>query len=637
MASSSQFGVVVREVSRLFRGGTVTGFSEGQLLDRFVSTRDEAAFEALLARHGPMVLGVCRRVLDDPSDVEDAFQATFLVLVKRAGALRDRELLANWLYGVALKVARRARGTAARRRVREKHEETEAIMPEPGGDDQSELRAILDDEIARLPEKFRAPVLLCYLQGLTHDQAADRMKCPVGTVRSRLSKAREVLRGRLTRRGAAPTASLLAADRLVGAAPEVPYALIQTTIQAASQLAGGQALAAGAVSASTALLTEGALKAMALKKIMTVATVVATLGAVTVGGSRLVAQQSGDSLPGNAIQEQDRDELIDSLRKELRLAKAQIAVQTMKIEALTKRLDQLQASAKSPGTDRRASSLPDTSSAVGAGGSSNSLPGMGRGTGSMMSMGGGGSFGTAGQMGTSAMGAGPGAGRAGMAGSSAMAGRPGMGSPGGVTIPGPGGMVGMSATGPSGPGMMMGGGGMSNSRPSGTDSRKASRRSRSVPSFLEGPYKTIITAPGNGEQVKVQHVESGEVHAYKAVDGEKVLPILSAGLLAIQAEGPEVTKVAVYDFEHMAWVPMELKEPIKNGKASPVILGNTVYYPIGHQIYAFGVPAHRWDTLTLDEEPPAPIQYSGDWAYFVNNHLHVFNAKSGRWEDIEVK
>ena len=132
-------------------------------------------------------------VLDDPSDVEDAFQATFLVLVKKAASLRNRDLLANWLYGVALKVARRARKTASKRRAREKTETTEAVMPEPIAgmdvDEPGELRVILDDEIARLPEKFRTPVLLCYLQGLTHDQAAERIHCPVGTVRSRLAKA----------------------------------------------------------------------------------------------------------------------------------------------------------------------------------------------------------------------------------------------------------------------------------------------------------------------------------------------------------------------------------------------------------------------------------------------------------------
>src|SRR4051794_38891206 len=118
--ASAQYGAVLRQIRRLFDGGSVAGMTEGQLLERFVSRRDEAAFEALVARHGPMVLGVCRRVLSDPNDVEDAFQATFLVLVKKAGTLRRRDLLGNWLYGVAFRVATRSRADAARRFLRER-------------------------------------------------------------------------------------------------------------------------------------------------------------------------------------------------------------------------------------------------------------------------------------------------------------------------------------------------------------------------------------------------------------------------------------------------------------------------------------------------------------------------------------
>ena len=112
--ASGQFAGAYRQIARLFKGGSVSGLSEGQLLDRFVTERDDNAFEAIVARHGPTVLGVCRAVLNDPNDVEDAFQATFLVLVKKANALRDRDLLGNWLYGVAYRVAKRARSEASR-------------------------------------------------------------------------------------------------------------------------------------------------------------------------------------------------------------------------------------------------------------------------------------------------------------------------------------------------------------------------------------------------------------------------------------------------------------------------------------------------------------------------------------------
>ncbi|MBY0397513.1 MAG: RNA polymerase subunit sigma-70, partial [Thermoleophilia bacterium] len=153
-------------IERVYDGATVAGLSEGQLLDRFVRRGDPVAFEAIVARHGPMVLGVCRRFLRDPNDVDDAFQATFLVLVRKAGSLRRRELLGNWLYGVALRVAKRARAAASAR-------------PEPDGFEAlvaPEAPEAMDpavfEEVGHLPDKYRAPVVLCYLEGLTHDEAA---------------------------------------------------------------------------------------------------------------------------------------------------------------------------------------------------------------------------------------------------------------------------------------------------------------------------------------------------------------------------------------------------------------------------------------------------------------------------------
>src|SRR3954451_8893170 len=164
------FGAVLGRIERLFASGTVAGLSEGQLIERFATRRDEAAFEALLARHGPMVLGICRRVLRDPDDVEDAFQATFLVLVRKAGTLRDRDLVGNWLFGVASRVALRARAIAARRRAVEGNGSTVETLA--GGESEAqddrdhdrEMRAWVLEEVRRLPEKYRAPVVLCYLE-----------------------------------------------------------------------------------------------------------------------------------------------------------------------------------------------------------------------------------------------------------------------------------------------------------------------------------------------------------------------------------------------------------------------------------------------------------------------------------------
>ncbi len=254
---------VLGQIRSLFGGGTLAGLGEGALLDRFVAGGDGEAFEALMARHGPMVLGVCRRVLDDPSDVEDAFQATFLVLVQKAGSLRDRELLANWLYGVAHRVAARVRSGTYRRRARERSGGEEAAVARAIPEGRAELRAVIDDEVARLPLRLREAVVLCELEGLSQSDAAARIGCPVGTVKSRLSRARERLRGRLVRRGVAPAA--LAAGWFAvpqASSAAVPASLQASTIRAATQLAAG-----AAVSTQAASLIDGVTKSMTMVKL----------------------------------------------------------------------------------------------------------------------------------------------------------------------------------------------------------------------------------------------------------------------------------------------------------------------------------------------------------------------------------
>ncbi len=296
-------GAVLRQVDRLFGRGTVAGLGEGQLLDRYLAGRDEVAFEALVARHGPMVLGVCRRLLGDPHDVEDAFQATFLVLVKKAGAIRDRDLLGPWLYGVAHRVAVRSRGRAAQRRSREATGLSPEPVEAPTEPGSGELRPVLDEEIGRLPEKYRVPILLCYFEGLSHDEAATNLRWPVGTVRSRLARGRDLLRGRLTRRGLAPVAGLIASGltpRATSAA--VPPALIEATVRAATRLAAGRAMTAGAVSASVAALTKGVVTTMFLGKLKVaavglVAAGIAATGAGVWAGRGLKASDGPDGAP----------------------------------------------------------------------------------------------------------------------------------------------------------------------------------------------------------------------------------------------------------------------------------------------------------------------------------------------------
>jgi RNA polymerase sigma factor (sigma-70 family) len=176
------------------------GLSDEQLLERFVAQQDAGAFEVLIRRHGPMVLGICRRLLHDEHAAEDAFQATFLVLVSRARSVGKPELLANWLYGVAYRIAGKARAAAARRRLWE-----EGHTPEPAADFFHEvacrdLRAFLAAELNSLPEKYRAPLILCYWEGKTNEEAARQLGCPAGSMSWRLARGREMLRQRLTGR-----------------------------------------------------------------------------------------------------------------------------------------------------------------------------------------------------------------------------------------------------------------------------------------------------------------------------------------------------------------------------------------------------------------------------------------------------
>ncbi len=246
--------------------GVVGGLSDGQLLDRFVTGSSESvepAFQVLVERHGPMVLRVCRRVLEDPNDAEDAFQATFLVLLRRARSVRNRDSLASWLHGVAMRVAARAKVEAARRR----RIEARGSRPSGGSNadpDRLDSETLIHEELNRLPEKYRAPIVLCYLEGLTHEGAADQLGWPVGTVRGRLSRARDLLRIRLTRRGVTATAALAAIESLAQPArAAVPAALRDATIQSVVQVAAGQAVA-GVASAHVSVWVEGTSRVVAL-------------------------------------------------------------------------------------------------------------------------------------------------------------------------------------------------------------------------------------------------------------------------------------------------------------------------------------------------------------------------------------
>lgn len=300
---------VFKQVQRLYDKGTISGLGEDQLWERFVARRDEVAFEALVARHGPMVLGVCRRILRDPGDIEDAFQATFVVLIRKCRSISDPARLGPWLHGVAVKTASRARQSLLRRRLREKEFAEHAVYDPAPSFVERELRSILDEELDRLPKKYRLPIVLCYLEGRTHDEAAARLGWPVGTVRGRLFRAREQLRGRLMRRGIAPAVATGCAGVFESLAMAMPTdALVARTVDCLLGVSGGGVVTAGAVSAGVAHLSSGVLRAMFLTQmkfvgVAAIATGVVATSAVVRGyqDGRATATSESVAIPRPAV------------------------------------------------------------------------------------------------------------------------------------------------------------------------------------------------------------------------------------------------------------------------------------------------------------------------------------------------
>jgi RNA polymerase sigma factor (sigma-70 family) len=239
-----------------------TELTDGQLLTNFIERRDEAAFADLVFRHGPMVWRVCRRVLTNQHDAEDAFQATFLVLVRKAASVRPREMLANWLHGVAHTTAHRARVSAAQRGARERQVTSLPERSVTPAHSQADLRAVLDRELSRLPEKYRILILLCDLEDRSRKEVARQLAIPEGTVAGRLARARVLLARRLARQGCTLWGGLLAANAL----GDVPPAAVSSTINAGSLLAAGRA-AAGAISVRVATLSGEVLKTMSLNRL----------------------------------------------------------------------------------------------------------------------------------------------------------------------------------------------------------------------------------------------------------------------------------------------------------------------------------------------------------------------------------
>lgn len=316
--AQGQLGSLLRHIRRLIGGAPAADVPDGQLLEQFRLQRDEAAFTALVQRHGPLVLGVCRRMLRDSHEAEDAFQATFLVLARKAGAIRKPEALSSWLHGVAARVAVRARNQGLQRRARESqvmamasnngtHQTLEPAADQPGPlaeSAQRELRLVLDEELARLPEKYRQPMVLCYLEGKSNEEAAQQLHWTKGTVSGRLARARDLLRERLSRRGLALSAGGLAVALTENAAPAaVAPSLVEGTVKGACLFSAGAGAAAAEGSSVTALaLAQSVLHAMTLAKLKMAAAAVALLALTGSAAGVLAYRGLGDSATqGSAV------------------------------------------------------------------------------------------------------------------------------------------------------------------------------------------------------------------------------------------------------------------------------------------------------------------------------------------------
>src|SRR5262245_10216951 len=263
--ADGQLESVLHHVRQLVAEQSAGSVPDRELLECFVARRDESAFAALVRRHGAMVLGVCRRVLRHRHDAEDASQAAFLVLARKAASIRNQQSVASWLHGVALRVAANLKREVARRQRRQ-----EALMDVPREDATHdvtwrEVQVVLDEECQRLPQHFRSPLVLCYLEGKTRDEAARELGWSLGTLRGRLERGRTLLRNRLARRGLTLSATLLGAA-VAPTASAMPAGLAASTAKAAARFLGGRAVA-GVVSARVVALTDGVLRTMFLTRV----------------------------------------------------------------------------------------------------------------------------------------------------------------------------------------------------------------------------------------------------------------------------------------------------------------------------------------------------------------------------------
>jgi RNA polymerase sigma factor (sigma-70 family) len=297
--ATSQLSEIIQHLHRaVLREGA--GLTDGQLLENYLNHRDDAALAALVGRHAPLIWGVCRRILRSHHDAEDAFQACFLVLVRKAASIDARELLANWLYGVAYLTAIKARAMVRKRKARDR---PLLEMPEPEAPQRDlwhDLQPLLDQELSRLPDLYRRTIVLCDLEGKTRKQAAEQLDCPEGTVAGRLARARALLASRLARHGLTMSAGSLVTALAREVEASVPPSVVSSTIKAATLFAAGQGLTGGGIPANLITLTEGVLKTMVLTRLKTITWVVliVVLGVAAFGGFLVNHRVAGQEARG---------------------------------------------------------------------------------------------------------------------------------------------------------------------------------------------------------------------------------------------------------------------------------------------------------------------------------------------------
>ena len=657
---------IMGPVGRLFGGeGTVAGLDDDQLLERFVARRDDVAFEAIVGRHGPMVMGVCRRLLGNDADVDDAFQAVFLVLARRASSVRDPGRLSPWLYGVARKVALRAKKQAIQRHTKEHGVRREFGVVSAGdeGIEAQELASVLDQELERLPEKYRTPLVLCYLEGLSHDEAARRLRWPVGTVRSRMAGGRDRLRRRLVTRGIAAPSALLAAESMNQAveASALSSSTIARTVQSVVAFYSSpmnfpqQPL----ISGSIVFLAQGVLKAMMIQKAAWCAgfgAMVVGLIASGAGGYVLSRQDKGDgrlesltvqtgagaSAPGSL--NQDKEALI----REQREIKDKLAELNSRLATLDAKLESLNEGSGGAATPKASSAkkAPGRNSknaraavrgGVGMG------PGMGMG-------GGGGGFGGQGGGGMGGMGGGVGGGIGGGGMGGGRMGGIGGGGMGGGRM---GGMGGMMAA-------MMGGGGAGvtwlqagetiaihspqKDKVTVYDGNTGEWETYRAPQECEistsiSPNGQLVYLSTTGTKIPELAVFSLKTHSWSKhtlkhpFDGS-ITPLVSAEMVAFIFDGEPKRELIVYAADSNTWHSKTLDSPAAVN--NPLLSNHVAVFVAGSKVYAFSASVEKWAELELPEgATPEPSLSFSSAIVAHGEHLYIFRADKGTWIDID--